>query len=318
MFSQTLAAPTTTNWAQTLLAFGFARADESIARHTTMRVGGKTRVWAEPNTHEELSAFLEKNARVGVPLRILGGGSNVVPADDDFEGAVLHLGRGFEARRVEDKLLIAGGAAFLPKLVHFALENQLGNFEWACGIPGSVGASVWGNAGARGFNGREFEGRDSAADFAGCVAYDFEGKRHEFGKKDVEFAYRRSSLGDLIVTEARFSLKKLSAPQAAKHREGVRELLEIRRKTQPANAASAGCIWKNPKVEGCLSAGWLLEQNGLKNSHCGSARISDVHANFIVNAGGATGDQVRGLAEYVEDTILDQTGIRLEREARFW
>ncbi len=306
------------SWQGSLLALPFARANESLARHTTIRVGGPALVWVEPNTEAELVAFLELNQTVGAPLYVLGGGSNVIPTDEGWQGAVLHLGKGFEDARVEDNVLIAGGAAFLPKLTHFALDQKLGNFEWACGIPGSVGGSVWGNAGARGFNGQGFEGRDSAADFAGCVAFDRLGKRHELKRGGVEFAYRRSSLGELIVTQARFSLKPLSPKQALAHKEGLKQLLDIRRKTQPANAASAGCIWKNPKVEGCLGAGALVEGCGLKNQNCGAARVSDVHANFIVNAGGATGTQIRELARYVEEEVEEETGIKLEREARFW
>jgi UDP-N-acetylmuramate dehydrogenase len=306
------------SWQHSLLALPFARAGESLARHTTMRAGGPALVWVEPQTEAELVAFLELNASVGAPLYVLGSGSNIVPTDEGWAGALLHLGKGFETARVQDNLLVAGGAAFLPKLTHFALDNRLGNFEWACGIPGSIGGSVWGNAGARGWNGRSFEGRDSAADFAGCVAFDRRGGRHELGRGDVEFAYRRSSLGEFIVTEARFSLKSLSRAQALAHKEGVRQLLDIRRQTQPANAASAGCIWKNPKVEGCLGAGALVEQCGLKGRNCGPARVSDVHANFIVNAGGATATQIRELARFVEEEVEDQTGIKLEREARFW
>ena len=308
----------TSPWTDSLLRLPFARAGESLIRHTTIRVGGLAQVWVEPQTEAELSAFLELNARVGAPLYVLGGGSNVIPGDEGWGGAVLHLGKGFEAARVEGSNLVAGGAAFLPKLTHFALDNRLGNFEWACGIPGSVGGSVWGNAGARGWNGKEFEGRDIAADFAGCVAFDRGGARHVLGKTDVDFAYRRSSLGELIVTEATFSLKPLSEKAALGHKEGVRQLLEVRRETQPANAASAGCVWKNPKVEGCKGAGALVEQCGLKGSSCGPARVSDVHANFIVNTGGATGAHVRGLAQYIEEEVEDQTGIKLEREARFW
>ncbi len=305
-------------WTDSLLRLPFARAGESLIRHTTLRVGGLAQVWVEPQTEAELVAFLELNARVGAPLYVLGGGSNVIPGDEGWPGAVLHLGKGFESARVEGANMVVGGAAFLPKLTHFALDNRLGNFEWACGIPGSVGGSVWGNAGARGWNGRAFEGRDSAADFVGGVAFDRAGKRHELARSDVEFAYRRSSLGDLIVTEATFALKPLSEKAALAHKEGVRQLLEVRRATQPANAASAGCVWKNPKVEGCVGAGALVEKCGLKGCNCGPARISDVHANFIVNTGGATGAQVRGLAQYIEEEVEDQTGIKLEREARFW
>ena len=301
---------------ETLLELPFARADEPLSRHTTIKVGGPARVWVEPNSPDELSEFLRLNARVGAPLYVLGAGSNVVPASAGFEGAMLHLGKNFAYRRVESNLLIAGGAAMLPKLTSFANQNDLGNFEWACGIPGSVGGSLWGNAGARGFNGDGFESRDCAADFYGCIAYNRSGERVELARKDVEFAYRRSSLGELIVVEATFALKPLNAQQSARHKQAIRDLLEKRRNSQPVSAASAGCIWKNPTIEGCAGAGALIEQLGLKSATIGGARISEIHGNFLINQGGSAAD-VRALASHVEAQVKAQTGIELEREARF-
>ena len=301
---------------QTLLELPFARSDEPLSRHTTIKVGGPARAWIEPNAPDELAQFLRLNARVGAPLYVLGAGSNVVPAADGFEGAMLHLGRGFSYQRVEGHLLIAGGAALLPKLTHFANQNSLGNFEWACGIPGSVGGSLWGNAGARGWNGHNFESRDSAADFYGCIAYNRAGERVILKRSEVEFAYRKSSLGELIVTEATFALKPLSPAQTANHKAALRELLEKRRHSQPVSAASAGCIWKNPSVDGCAGAGALIEQLGLKSATIGGAHISPIHGNFLVNIGGDAAD-VRALAAHIEAQVKAQTGIELEREARF-
>ncbi len=302
---------------QTLLELPFAKANEPLAKHTTMKVGGPAHVWVQPNTAEELSHFLQLNAKLGVPLYVLGAGSNIVASEKGFEGVVLNLGKGFNWSRAEENLLIGGGSAYLPKLTKFAIENQLGNFEWACGIPGSLGGSLWGNAGARGFNGHEFEGRDSAADFHSCVAYDRNGNRIELGKNDVQFSYRKSSLGELIVVEATFALKPLSVEDAKKHKEAVRGLLEKRRQTQPANAASAGCIWKNPKGDGILGAGALVDKYGLKGTEINGARVSEIHGNFVINAGGASSQDVLELVELVEAKIKSETGIDLEREARF-
>jgi UDP-N-acetylmuramate dehydrogenase len=190
---------------------------ESFARHTTMKVGGPILFWAEPSSEEELAHTLREIQRRGLPLQVLGAGSNLVAPDSGFEGVVLHLGSGFDWARVEENILVAGGATLLPKMTKFALANRLGNFEWACGVPGSAGGSLWGNAGARGWNGRDFEGRDCAADFHSLVAFDRAGNRVELGKADVEFAYRKSSLGDLIVTQSRFALKYLGEDEAATH-----------------------------------------------------------------------------------------------------
>ena len=301
---------------ETLLDLPFARANEPLSRHTTIKVGGPARAWIEPNSTDELSEFLRRNARVGAPLYVLGAGSNVVPAASGYDGAMLHLGKNFAYQRVEGNLLIAGGAAILPKLTSFANKNRLGNFEWACGIPGSVGGSLWGNAGARGFNGEGFESRDSAADFEGCVAYNRAGERVELARDDVEFAYRKSSLGELIVVEATFALRILSDEQTARHKQAIRDLLERRRNTQPVSAASAGCIWKNPASPIYAGAGALIEQLGLKNETVGGASISEIHGNFLINQGGTAAD-VRDLASHIEAQVKAQTGIELEREARF-
>lgn len=301
---------------QSLLALPFARADELLSRHTTIKVGGPARVWIEPNSPDELAYFLQLNHQVGAPLYVLGAGSNIVPSAESYEGVMLHLGPRFAYHRFEENHMVAGGAMFLPKLTSLANKHNLGNFEWACGIPGTIGGSLWGNAGARGFNGEGFESRDSAADFTGCVAYNRQGERVELGRGDVEFAYRKSSLGELIVVEATFALKPLTEAQAARHKGAIRDLLEKRRNSQPVNAASAGCIWKNPSVDGCAGAGALIEQLGLKTASIGGAQVSEIHGNFLVNKGGTAAD-VRELASHIEAQVKAQTGIELEREARF-
>jgi UDP-N-acetylenolpyruvoylglucosamine reductase len=302
------------NTLETLLALPFVKQNEPLSKHTTIRAGGPARIWVEPQTEAELAQFLQLNVQLGLPLYVLGAGSNIVPSDNGFEGIILHLGKGFETMRVEGNLLIAGGGAYLPRLTKFALENQLGNFEWACGVPGSVGGSVWGNAGARGWNGEGFESRDCAADFAGAISYDRAGNRVELGKDDVQFQYRKSSLGELIVVEARFALLPLSIEEAKKRKEIVRELLDKRRASQPANAASAGCIWKNPAVKG---AGALIDELGLKGQSLGGAQVSEIHGNFVINASGATAGEIRELVAKVEREVRERSGVELEREARF-
>ncbi|MBV9468360.1 MAG: UDP-N-acetylmuramate dehydrogenase, partial [Abitibacteriaceae bacterium] len=190
------------------------------------------------------------------------------------------------------------------------------NFEWACGVPGSVGGSIWGNAGARGFNGQAMESRDAATDLESLIAYDRAGKRHRLLRHDVEFSYRRSSLGELIVVEATFALKPLNEEQAQEHRAAVKDLLKKRRETQPTNAASAGCVWKNPQYGDCRGAGELIESLGLKGHRVGGAVVSPIHANFVVNEGHATGADVRNLIKEVEEIVERETGVHLEREVR--
>jgi UDP-N-acetylenolpyruvoylglucosamine reductase len=311
-------AMTAETMAQPAQISALAQRDEPLSRHTTMKVGGPARWWAQPQSEAELATVLRAARRDRLALQTLGAGSNLIASDAGFEGVVLCLGSGFAWHRVEGHRLTAGGAMLLPKLSKLALQNRLGNLEWACGIPGSVGGSIWGNAGARGWNGEEkkFESRDAAADLESLVAFDRDGERHQLRCDEIEFAYRRSSLGELIVTAATFALKPLSEEETNAHREAVKELLKIRRETQPVNAASAGCVWKNPRVEGCAGAGQLIERLGLKELCVGGAQVSPIHANFIVNSGGATGDDVRALMRQTEARVLHESDIQLEREVR--
>lgn len=302
-------------------AADFEKRDEPLAKHTTMKIGGPARIWLEPQSEDELASALLKIARDGTPLFVLGAGSNLLASDDGFDGAVLHLGKGFNSRRMDDNRMIVGGAAMLPKLTHFALDHNRGNFEWACGIPGTVGGSIWGNAGARGWNGSDFESRDCAADLESVVVFSRKGERRVLARRDIEFAYRKSSIGDSIITEATFVLKRLSDEEVADHREVVKELLARRKATQPVSAACAGCVWKNPAVEsgeyaGC-GTGELIEKLGLKSVQIGGAQVSEVHGNFIINAGKATGADVMKLIEHVEAEVLSRTDIQLEREVKF-
>lgn len=302
------------------------RRDELLARHTTIKIGAAPRWFALPNSEDELVAVLEAAKSDGVRVQNLGGGSNTVPNDAVFDGLILKLGAGFAYQRIEGGKLVAGGAALLPFLTKFAVKNRLGNFEWACGIPGAVGGSIWGNAGSRGFNGREFEGRDAAADLESVTVFDRNARKRVLEKRDLEFAYRRSSIGDLIITEATFALKPLGENEAKTHAEAVRELLRLRRESQPVSAASAGCAWKNPKSADCASAkcasakcasaGQLIEQMGLKSFAVGGAKISEIHGNFVINASGASGANVRQLLQAVENRVLEERGIALEREIR--
>jgi UDP-N-acetylenolpyruvoylglucosamine reductase len=294
---------------------------ELLSKRTTIKIGGAAKIWIEPQSEEELQAALQKIAREKTPVFVLGAGSNILAGDDGFDGAVLHLGKAFAFQRAQENKLIAGGAAMLPRLTHFALQNKLANFEWACGVPGTVGGSIWGNAGARGWNGTDYESRDSAADLQSLVAFERDGTRRVLRKSDIQFSYRKSSLGDLIVTEATFVLPRISEGEARERREIVKELLAKRKATQPVNAACAGCIWKNPHIasgeySGC-GAGALIEKLGLKNVQVGGAKISEIHGNFIVNEGGATFADVLQLIEKIEAHVLEKTGVRLEREVKF-
>jgi UDP-N-acetylenolpyruvoylglucosamine reductase len=291
---------------------------EPLAHRTTMKVGGPARWWIEPDSEEELQAALEMTKKRWIQLRVIGAGSNIIVDDDSFDGAVIKLGKYFSHHRIEGNQLIAGGAAMLPKLAHFALKNNLGGAEWMCGIPGTVGGSLWGNAGSLGFDGKEFRSYDCAEFLKTLVVFDRSGRRFELTKNDIQFSYRRSSLQEFIVTEAVFDLYALDDKSTFIHREAVTDLLKRRRETQPVSAACSGCIWKNPKLENCAGMGALIEELGLKGMRVGDAEISTLHGNFVINTGVATSRDILTLIEQVEAKVLSARGIKLYREVQWW
>lgn len=291
---------------------------EPLAHRTTMKVGGPARWWIEPDSEEELEAALRMTKRRGILLRMIGAGSNIIVDDDGFDGAVIKLGKYFSRHHFEENRLVAGGSAMLPKLTHFALKNGRGGAEWMCGIPGTVGGSLWGNAGSQGFDGKEFTGYDCSRVLKSLTVFDYAGNRFELQKNDVSFAYRRSSLGDLIVTQAVFELYPLTEKSALEHRDAVTHLLKRRRETQPVNAACSGCIWKNPQLEGCAGVGALMEELGCKGMKVGDAMISTLHGNFVINTGAASSRDILELIERAEAKVLLERGIQLQREVRWW
>jgi len=291
---------------------------EPLAHRTTMKVGGPARWWIEPNSEEELQAALEMTKKRWIQLRVIGAGSNLIVDDAGFDGAVIKLGKYFSHHRIEDNKLIAGGSAMLPKLAHFALKNNFGGAEWMCGIPGTVGGSLWGNAGSLGFDGKDFKSYDAAEFLRSMVVYDRSGRRFELTKNEIQFAYRRSSLQEFIVTEAVFDLYPLDDKSTFTYRDAVTHLLKRRRETQPVSAACSGCIWKNPNIENCAGMGALVEELGCKGMRVGDAEISTLHGNFVINTGVATSRDILTLIEQVEAKVLSARGVKLHREVQWW
>jgi UDP-N-acetylmuramate--alanine ligase len=283
--------------------FGDVRLYEPLAKHTTLRVGGPAQFWVEPRDERAFAEIIRFCRRETVPLFVIGRGSNLLVRDGGIQGVVVHPSGGeFDRVTVEGSEITAGVGAKLKEVTYAAKAAGLGGLEWMEGIPGSVGGSLRMNAGAMGSQLFENVVR---------VRYlDAEGGGHVAVPADFDVGYRQ--VADL---EKNYAVSAVFRAQPATPDDIARKLeasQEKRRSSQPS-AKSAGCIFKNP--ESC-PAGKLVDELGLKDSHVGKARVSEVHGNFIVNDGGATASEVLQLIDRIKTTAREKRGIELETEVQ--
>ena len=280
--------------------------DEPMSRHTSFRIGGPARRMAFPASGEQLVLLLAEAERLGARLLVIGNGTNLLCPDEGLDRLVIDTSAALN--RVESAgpdTVTAEAGASLARAADFACRQGLAGLEFAHGIPGTVGGAVCMNAGAYGGEMRQVVQ-------AVTVLFPEEGIRTLSGG-DLAFGYRRSFLTDrpdAVVLRAVF---RLAPGDPDEIRQQMRELMERRRASQPLDLPSAGSTFKRP--EGYF-AGTLIDQCGLKGLTVGGAQVSEKHAGFIVNRGGATSADVRELIRQVQARVLDATGVRLEPEVR--
>lgn len=277
--------------------------EEPLAPKTTMRVGGAARLYAEPATEEDLRLLLVRAARDGLPVFVLGRGSNLIVPDEGVDGLVISLSinswAGFE--RLPDGRIRVGAGLRLKNLCGLAAAEGLGGFEFLEGIPGSVGGALRMNAGAMG--GWMFD----VVDEVRLMSVD--GEIRNLPRSVMTVEYRAcGELKDSIALGA--ILHPMSKSDAASVGRQIEDYRRKRRETQPREP-SAGCIFKNPPG---ASAGKLIEESGLKGARVGGAEVSRVHANFVVNRGSATSGDVLELVRRVRAGVLMAKGVELEPE----
>jgi len=273
-----------------------------IAPYTTYHLGGKAAAFVEPQSVEDLSELLRCLTRGQVPYLVLGGGSNVLFADEGFKGAVIRLGRGFQGIQIEGDLVRVKAGTPLVKVLNKSRDAGLGGVEFFAGIPGNVGGAVAGNAGAK----KAWIG--PAVEALTIVTPGGEVK--VLKKSEYSYSYRHSSLkmsGNVLV-EALLKLKK--EPKADIEKK-VKEYFKVRRGKQPKTEKNAGSVFKNP--EGNF-AGRLTESVGLKGFKIGGARVSEIHANFIINEGKASAHDVVAVMREIQKRVYGEYRIRLEPE----
>ncbi len=281
------------------------RVEEPLARYTTIGLGGPAEMMVYPASTEQLIAVLRSTVEHELPVRILGGGSNLLVSDEGVRGAVIHTGAMKIVRFSEGAGVEVEAGVHFPGLVRAAVSRGLRGLEGGVGIPGSVGGVLAMNAGAYGF---------AMADWVDEVTVVAPGKgKLVLARDQVDFRYRSSSFGDNIVV-ARCRLR-LTEDEPAAIRADMDKQLSLRKNTQPVGVKSAGCIFKNPPGE---SAGRIIDELGLKGLRIGGARVSEVHANFIVHGGDACAGDVMSLVEEVRERVYLATKLELEEEVKRW
>jgi UDP-N-acetylmuramate dehydrogenase len=283
------------------------RVDEPLARHTSMRVGGPADVLAMPESAAQLADVLASATTAGVRVTLLGGGSNVLVGDGGIRGVVVKLGRGFSATEwletAAGPRVRAGAAVQLGRLARAAVARGLAGLEYAEGIPGTVGGALFMNAGAYGGDlSTVVDAVEGIVPGAGPV---------EMRGEALRFRYRRAELPrGFVVTAVTFALghDEVDAVRAR-----MNEARRRRLAGQPQGNPSAGSIFKNPNGD---FAGRLIEGAGLKGARAGRARISDRHANFIVNEGGARASDVKTLMDVAQREVWERSGVWLEPEVQ--
>jgi UDP-N-acetylmuramate dehydrogenase len=279
----------------------------ALAPLTTFRLGGPAAVLLRAETLDDLAALAGVLAADPVPLLIVGRGSNMLVADAGWPGIALHLGQRFRRVEIEGTELEAGAATPLPSVAARSARASLGGIAFAVAIPGSVGGGVRMNAGA---HGSELADRLVWADVF-HLTDDRAGRAARMKPDELGFGYRRSALpAGAVVTAARFALTP--APEATVRAE-IDEARRWRRDNQPVNQPNCGSVFANPPE---MAAGRVVELLGMKGEAVGGARISEVHANFIVAADGATAADVLALIRRAMRRARDQLGITLRTEVQ--
>ncbi len=289
--------------------------NEPMSSHTSFHIGGPADAVVFVNNEEELARVLGIVAEEDAPHMLIGNGSNLLVSDEGYPGIAIKLAGEFEVIKQdeEDKTLVTIGAArLMSSTAAFLTERGLAGFEFASGIPGSIGGAVFMNAGAYGG-----EIKDVCESVRVLCRAEEQGEsgRYEartLSNEDMDFGYRHSAAEDMgmIIVSAKMRFTE-DDPAAIAAR--VEELREKRNSKQPVNYPSAGSTFKRP-VGGYAAA--LIEQSGLKGYRVGGAEVSTKHSGFVINIGGATCEDVLAVMRHVRETVLADSGILLEPEVR--
>lgn len=285
------------------LQVGKVLENEALANHTTMKMGGPADLFIEPSSIENLEKTMEVIKEFGLKWTVIGRGSNLLVSDMGIEGAVIKLGKGLDQLEINDTEITVGAGFSLVSLSVQISKKGLAGLEFASGIPGSVGGAVYMNAGAH--------GSDISNILTKAYVLFEDGSLEWLTKEEMEFSYRTSVLQKKrpgIVIIAVFALTKGDREEIV---ERMQSNKNYRKETQPYNLPCAGSIFRNPLPN---HAGKLVQEAGLRGHSIGGAKISEMHGNFIVNAGEGRAEDVLALIQHVKDTVYEKYGIEMETE----
>lgn len=278
--------------------------DESMKKHISFKVGGPADVLVRPKTEDEIKdifSFLSDN---NIPFLVKGNGSNILIKDGGFRGVVIEIADNFSSFEIVGDDMIIQTGALLSSIGRAAMENNLTGFEFASGIPGTLGGALAMNAGAYGGEMKNI--------VKSVRLMDEKGKIVEFTNEEMEFGYRHSILSDrkMIAISAVISLKNGKFDEI---KEKMEDLAYQRRTKQPLEYPSAGSTFKRP--DGYF-AGKLIQDSNLKGASVGGAMVSEKHSGFVINYNNATATDIINLIEHIKSTVYDQQGVRLEEEVK--
>ena len=279
--------------------------DEPMSQHTTFRIGGPADVFVMPENYEQIREVLRLCKEAKLPFFVLGNGSNLLVSDSGYRGVIIQMDRNMEEIRLDGEEIHACAGALLSSVAVAARNASLTGFEFAGGIPGTIGGAAVMNAGAYGG-----ELKDVLKEVTVMTR---EGEILTIPADKLEMGYRTSIIkpAGYLVLEAVISLKK---GDEEKIRAVMKELSERRTEKQPLDYPSAGSTFKRP--EGYF-AGKLIMDSGLRGYRAGGAQVSEKHCGFVINAGGATAEDVRSLMDHVIRVVREKYGVTLEPEVKF-
>ena len=289
---------------------------KAMDRYTSFRVGGPADLLVLPQTMEQVICLVKTAKKIELPITIIGGGTNVLISDKGIRGLVMVLTRlkqGIEQTTPlintgcdsPDRIYLTALAGEpLGHICRFAADSGLAGLAWAAGIPGTIGGAVMMNAGAFGSDMSQLVRQIEVLDLTTLETVVLPGN-------SLHFSYRKLALENSIVLKVRLGLTKADAETV---KDEFYRNLKTKQSTQPVSQASAGCFFKNPP--GSKSAGFLIEQAGMKKARCNGAMVSDLHANFIVNHGNACAKDILDLAGQVKKSVYEKFGINLKEEVK--
>lgn len=276
--------------------------NEPMSKHTTFRIGGEADCFLQIENVEQLKKVQRYLQQLEIPCFVLGNGSNLLVGDKGYRGVIIEIAQKMSEVRVAGSRIVAQAGAPMSKIARLAYENGLTGFEFAAGIPGTIGGGVVMNAGAY--------GGELGQVVTMVTVVDREGNLLELDNETMEFGYRTSAIRHQPFTVAEVQIQLAEGIQE-EIKARMEELAAKRREKQPLEYPSAGSTFKRP--EGYF-AGELIMKAGLGGCQIGGAQVSEKHCGFVINKGGATAQDVKELISYVQDTVKEQFGVELEPE----